>query len=365
MSPRKLGKKLEVGVRSGWPCFLWGPPGCAKTAGVYALRRLPDVAEVIVELVNVRSELDYGGGCVPQTDCLKQVPLEHFARLAERAMADPARLYIVFLDEFNRGRQSTQDACLRMVYERCIGLLEFPANVRFVLAGNPSSTDGTAGEIGTAMGNRACHWTIEYPTGPEWVEDFLRPEAEAGRIQPGVAGLLARYVSSIAPHNIAEEAGDYEGRSPMAFATPRSWHGLALMLGAGADPKDSEYACGLLGPAVGMAFTTWAADQDLPDPETLLSNPDAYVPDKMRVDRVFCTLDAVAAAVLAKRGPEFTARWNAAHRILEKAMAVGKDVIMPTIDRLGLPANRPATGMSKQALALNATLGKVFVEATK
>ncbi|MGH9267373.1 MAG: AAA family ATPase, partial [Acidimicrobiales bacterium] len=63
-------------------------------------------------------------------------------------------------------------------------------------------------------------------------------------------------------------------------------------------------------------------EMDLPDPEEVLADPDAFVLPH-RGDRVYAVVSAVAAAVAAKPTPE---RWLAGWRILGKVGEQAPDV---------------------------------------
>ena len=51
-------------------------------------------------------------------------------------------------------------------------------------------------------------------------------------------------------------------------------------------------------PGTGVEFLTWLAEADLPDPEAVLANPEAFVLPE-RGDRAYAALSSVAAAVAA------------------------------------------------------------------
>jgi hypothetical protein len=61
---------------------------------------------------------------------------------------------------------------------------------------------------------------------------------------------------------------------------------------------------------------------DLPDPEEVLANPDAFVMPE-RGDRAYAALSAVAAAVAADPTEE---RWVTAWKVLARAAEQGADV---------------------------------------
>jgi hypothetical protein len=72
---------------------------------------------------------------------------------------------------------------------------------------------------------------------------------------------------------------------------------------------------GAVGEGAGTEFLAWQAEMDLPDPEEVLADPDAFqLPE--RGDRAYAALASIAAAVAAR--PTFE-RWAAGWRVLGRA----------------------------------------------
>ena len=100
----------------------------------------------------------------------------------------------------------------------------------------------------------------------------------------------------------------------------RLW-GAAGAAGAG-DEARSVLVRGSVGDGAGAEFLTWLLEMDLPDPEEVLADPDAFrLPD--RADRAYAVLAAVTSAVTAHPSPE---RWAAGWRVLGIAAATAPDV---------------------------------------
>ena len=79
---------------------------------------------------------------------------------------------------------------------------------------------------------------------------------------------------------------------------------------------------GAVGEGPGVELLMWHLEMDLPDPEEVLADPDAFeVPT--RGDRAYAVLSAVAAAVAARPTVD---RWLAGWRVLGKAGEKTPDV---------------------------------------
>jgi hypothetical protein len=130
-----------------------------------------------------------------------------------------------------------------------------------------------------------------------------------------------------------------------AFPTPRTWH-YAARLSAYAQALDAPKAVrrllvsGCLGDAVAHEFLSWAAAQDLPDPEVLLADPAAFDFTGLRPDRVYVLLQSVLAAVARETT---AARWVAAVRLCARAGEVaGIDPAVPVVRALLRDGLRPS-----------------------
>ncbi len=83
--------------------------------------------------------------------------------------------------------------------------------------------------------------------------------------------------------------------------TPRGWDYVSHILGQCLLEKESPFAIaemvtGEVGPAATTDFMTYLHETDIPDPEEVLKNPDAYRPSG-RVDVDFIVMTSVVAAV--------------------------------------------------------------------
>jgi hypothetical protein len=80
----------------------------------------------------------------------------------------------------------------------------------------------------------------------------------------------------------------------------------------------AELVVGAVGEAAGYELLSWIRDLDLPDPETLLTDPAAPLPE--RVDRMHAVLGSVVAHVMADGGTESWQRaWTLIGRVANRA----------------------------------------------
>jgi len=79
---------------------------------------------------------------------------------------------------------------------------------------------------------------------------------------------------------------------------------------------------GAVGQGTGIEFLTWLAEADLPDPEVVLADPEAFVLPE-RGDRAFAALSSVAAAVAADPTPD---RWQRGWVVFGRASESALDV---------------------------------------
>jgi hypothetical protein len=148
--------------------------------------------------------------------------------------------------------------------------------------------------------------TPEFPVLPaDWKERYL-PKAKAL-----VAAYIKRFPQRLRmfPKQADKQAGPW--------ASPRSWEMAAKVLAAhwSVDVSPSMAVAGCIGDGPATEFLQFVKALDLPDPETLLKNPENYTLPK-EDDRVYVTLSQVAAVVIAKNTKE---RWHAAWKVLATA----------------------------------------------
>jgi hypothetical protein len=305
---------LALAIAARVPVLVWGAPGTGKTSVIRSIAMANDLpCETVI--ASIREPSDFAGLPIVSRDN-GGAHVDFAPPLWARRLTRAGR-GLLFFDEISTAPPAVQAALLRVVLERTVGDLELPAEVTVVAAANPPEQAAGGWELSAPLANRFCHldWTIDgravasgmaggWPAPP-----VCRPPPGWERRIPvarsWVGGFL-RVRPTLALDLPADPAA--AGR---AWASPRSWDMTATLLAASAaveadDLVRSLLVRGAVGPGPGIEFLTWLVEADLPDPEVVLADPDAFVLPE-RGDRAFAALSAVAAAVAAEPTPE---RWR-------------------------------------------------------
>jgi MoxR domain in the MoxR-vWA-beta-propeller ternary systems len=317
---------LTVAIAARVPVLLWGAPGTGKTS---AIRALADAAGLACETViaSIREPSDFAGLPIVVGQGVRFAPPAWAQRLAAAGRG------LLFLDELSTAPPAVQAALLRVVLERVVGDLDLPADIAVVAAANPPEQAADGWDLSAPLANRLCH--LAWDVNPRVVADGLAggwaapqvPELTGGWEAEEIlarglvaAFLRARPALACAPPTDPASAG-------RGWPSPRTWEMAArLWAAAGAagagDEARSMLVRGSVGDGAGAEFLTWLLEMDLPDPEEVLADPDAFrLPD--RADRAYAVLAAVTSAVTAQPSPE---RWAAGWRVLGIAAATAPDV---------------------------------------
>ncbi|WP_433208290.1 AAA family ATPase [Dactylosporangium sp. CS-047395] len=319
---------LALAVSANLPVLLWGEPGIGKSS---ALQQLADRLEVPMETViaSIHEPSDFAGlpvvGDDPATQGVPMAPPDWAVRLTRSGIG------LVFFDELSSAPPAVQAALLRVVLERRVGSLELPPGVRVVAAANPPNSAADGWHLSPPLANRFVHlhWTHD----PAVVARGLAgtwPTADIPRVDPRkAASALARARGTLSGFLTARPGlthhlpADAEARGG-AWPSPRTWE-MALRLltfGLAGDASKEALATaliGAIGDGAGLEFITYLDELDLPDPNRVLANPDAFaLPD--RGDRQLAFLTAIVSAVQSEPS---RARWEAAWTVLAKAVDAG------------------------------------------
>ncbi|WP_433048927.1 AAA family ATPase [Dactylosporangium sp. CS-033363] len=319
---------LALAVSANLPVLLWGEPGIGKSS---ALQQLADRLEVPMETViaSIHEPSDFAGlpvvGDDPATQGVPMAPPDWAVRLTRGGVG------LVFFDELSSAPPAVQAALLRVVLERRVGSLELPPGIRVVAAANPPASAADGWHLSPPLANRFVHlhWTHD----PAVVARGLAgtwPTADIPRVDPRKgASALARARGTLSGFLTARPGlthhlpADAEARGG-AWPSPRTWE-MALRLltfGLAGDVSREALATaliGAIGDGAGLEFITYLDELDLPDPNRVLANPDAFaLPD--RGDRQLAFLTAIVSAVQSE---PTRARWEAAWTVLAKAVDAG------------------------------------------
>ncbi|MER7934765.1 MULTISPECIES: AAA family ATPase [unclassified Streptomyces] len=319
---------LTLAVAADLPVLLWGEPGIGKTAALTQLAHSLDLPLTTV-IASVHEPSDFSGlpvvGDDPAVQGIPMAPPDWAVRLVRAGRG------LLFLDELSTAPPAVQAALLRLVLERRVGALRLPPGVRIVAAANPRSSAADGWELSPPLANRFVHlqWAHEHEVvvrglGGTW------PRATLPRLDPqrlpaavdfarrAVCGLLATRPTLV--HRLPSG----ETRRGGAWPSPRSWE-MTLRLVAFAHAAGSSrdvlslLVRGTVGDGPGLELLASVDRMELPDPETLLADPDAAdLPE--RGDLRQAVLDGVVAAV--RKRPD-RARWDAAWAVLVRALDTG------------------------------------------
>lgn len=318
---------LALAAFANVPVLLWGEPGIGKSA---ALGRLAAALGVPLETViaSIHEPSDFAGlpvvGADPVGQGVPMAPPDWAVRLHRAGRG------LLFLDELSSAPPAVQAALLRVVLERRVGSLGLPPAVRVAAAANPASQAADGWLLSPPLANRFVHleWThdprvVARGLGGTWPEPAVPtlsgdPAGAVARARGIVSGFLTARPGLVHAMPSDPDAG---GR---AWPSPRSWEMalrlLAFGLATGVAREPLALALvGAVGPGAGTELLGYLERLDLPDPEAVLADPEAFsLPG--RGDQQLAVFTAVVAAV---RDRPTRPRWEAAWAVLAKAAEAG------------------------------------------
>jgi hypothetical protein len=355
--PDALEPVLDAALDTRIPVLIWGPPGVGKSATVQAWAARSGLRCWTV-IASLREPSDFAG--LPVVEGMHET-----AGKAVRSVAfAPPRFAVeaasaggvIFLDELTTCPPAVQAALLRSVVDRAFGDLELdPEHVAIVAAANPAEDAAGGWDLAGPLANRFLHHHFELQPN-RWAEDFPGYWGAPPRIGFGgreldapawatARAVVAGFVRA-RPGLLLNlpEAASLRGQ---AWPSPRSWDYasrlLAKELGRGRRPTDAlPLLAGCVGEGAAVEFAAWCSELDLPDPESLLANPQKYR-HPLRGDHAYAILAAVAQAARGRLTPQ---RWQAAWQIMAAAADSGgadiaavavRDLVRARTPKLPLP----------------------------
>ncbi|MEW1891307.1 MULTISPECIES: AAA family ATPase [unclassified Streptomyces] len=319
---------LALAVTANQPVLLWGEPGIGKSAGLEQLAAGLGL-DLETVIASVHEPSDFAGlpvvGDDPATTGVPMAPPDWAVRLARKGQG------LLFFDELSSAPPAVQAALLRVVLERRVGSLKLPDAVRIVAAANPPSSAADGWHLSPPLANRFVHlhWTHDPRTVARGMAGTW-PEATVPVVDPArTAGAVARARGAVSgfltarPGLVHHLPADAEGRG-RAWPSPRTWDMALRLLAAGyatGTGRDAVAAAltGAVGDGAGIELLSYLENLDLPDPDRVLADPDAFALPE-RGDRQLAFLIAVVAAVQAE---PTRPRWEAGWAVLAKAVAAG------------------------------------------
>ncbi|MDO5503092.1 MAG: AAA family ATPase [Actinomycetia bacterium] len=337
---------LGICVSTRIPVLLWGNPGEGKTAVVEAASSQGWHIETVI--ITHSEPSDFAGLPVVGADGSVTLAPPSWAK----RLADHDGPSIAFFDEFSTASPALQAAALRPLTHYEVGALQLPETVSFVAAANPADVAAAGWELAPPTASRFVHldWGLPYEVYAEGIVTGAWPTMPVHEKPEAYARLLSEELVLVSGYLGVREAQlsripKDPGARGGAFPTPRTWDyaarlsAFARAVGAPAEVRRLLIA-GCIGAATAHEYLRWADNQDLPDPEVLLSAPESAVFTGMRADRVFITLQSILAAVSRE---STVPRWSAAIDLCARAAdQVGVDPAVPAVRTLMRPELRPA-----------------------
>ncbi len=342
------------------PVILWGAPGQGKTQTLNTIAESNGMHLETV-LASIREPSDFAGLPYVVDGRTTLIAPDWAQRIAEHTRSGGSAM--LFFDEISTAPPASQAALLRVALDRVAGDTYLGDEVSIVAAANPPEIAADGWDLAPPMANRFVH--LEWALPAETVRDGFSlswPDVPVPSIDTQQAAaaesdaklLIAAFLTSRPDMvTVMPDASSEAGR---AFPTPRSWEMAATLYGYATAAGVSNTArrmllVGTIGQGAAAEFLAYVADMDLPDPEEVLANPEAFdVPT--RGDRVY----AVGASVLAALQSNTTAdRWRDTGRVIATIAKAQHGDVAVALGRkwMGL---RPGDAVDPDAEAMTALM---------
>jgi hypothetical protein len=330
-----------LSAQTGLPVILKGMPGEAKSSYMSALATATN-RHLEVVIASTRDPSDFGGFPCLENGALHYVAPAWVNRLI-KASAD-GRGGILFFDEISCAAPMCQNALLRVILEKVVGETPLPKDTWIVAAMNPTNVTASGWDLAPPMSNRFVHMNWEVNT-ETWIEGMITgfqtpkierlPENWEDKIAVArctIAAFIKAHPTAL--RNFPKEEGERSG----PWASPRTWDMAARISAAfeAAGYDDLPALSAVVGDAAARTYHQYRKALDLPNPETLLANPEK-VKFPASADKTFAIIMAVTSAVLNKNT---SARYNAAWKILQVAVNDNRADLAASAARV-LAMNKP------------------------
>ncbi|GHV87603.1 hypothetical protein AGMMS50255_8990 [Spirochaetia bacterium] len=183
---------------------------------------------------------------------------------------------MLFLDEASSASPSVQAAAYQLVLDRQLGEARLKKGWRLILAGNRVTDGGVAFRLAMPLANRMLHVQAE-ADHDKWIDWGLTENKETGKpnIQEDVIKFLLFRPALLTNFELALKSKD------MAFATPRSWEMVSIILTTQADAKPdviTTLIAAAVGPGPAAEFAAYRKlHKSLPDIDAVLQGRGAAV----------------------------------------------------------------------------------------
>jgi len=365
---------MFLAPKQALPPVIWGVPGCAKTA---IMKEIAERGSYHLEHVTVsdRNPEDIGGTPMVTGEFMRRYPPDFV--WGAKAANERGQKAVIFVDEMTTAQPPQQAPLMRGFHECKWGDSQLDRGMTAVAgAANPPELAANGSELASALANRCFHiswppfdtsvrtaWKLQ---GESVVDTLPRvdPELFQEKLKLAQAHICAFLTArpSLKNSDPLKAAGQGYGQ----FASDRMWDAFEALYATCMCVKDEEAisgcAEGTLGGGIGLEFSAWLTDMDLPDPEDVLAGKAEIPADKARADRTFAALLALVAAATQQRpAKEYSQRWHKSWEQMDKVMHLGKDIIV--VPGRVLSRNQPSGGLKPEVQKIIAKLTGVVREA--
>ena len=279
--------------------FIHGKPGVGKSAVIFEIAQMRDIAFIDLRLSQLESA-DIRG--IPHVETGSKsskwyppetIPFEAFAELTVPGKHNRGKKFrdggILFLDEFNRARFDVLQAAFELVLDRRVGTNDILDNWYIVAAGNLGEEDNTeVTEMNdAALNNRFAHFTVE----DAGMLDCWVKWAKQNDVHPDVIGFIQTKRSYLYTE---PNEGDY------SFCTPRTWTQFSNILKQNSE-MDPVKVVQLVGKSVinsaALAFTKYLEEKTIVTPDDVVNRYDK-IKDKfktMQRDQIYSVVNEMSA----------------------------------------------------------------------
>lgn len=329
---------ISLCVQARIPVLIWGAPGVGKSSAISSLAKFFSLPIEVV-IASIREPADFGGlPIIDQNTSTTRLASPHWAkRLVDLGKG------ILFLDEITTAPPAVQKALLRVVLEKVVGELVLPDSISIVAAANPPDLASDGYDLTPPMANRFIH--LDWPNDPKhWCKGMrhgwqtpslpLLPDDWEKHIDP-ITTLVTGFIDKL-PFMLYQFPSDISAMG-RAWPSNRSWDMAIKAMAACQSAQISDeimysLVAGCVGEGTAIELSSYLREMNLPDPETLLANPDSLVLNPNRHDIIQATLMSVVSAVLRDMSVE---RYRQALKVISKAATQGVfDIAWPAFSVL-------------------------------
>lgn len=297
MRPLQIAQAIHVCMKINRPMFIWGPPGVGKSDSVKQAGAAAGL-EVCDFRAALRDAVDIMGlpGARIDADGVGSTYYNLPAGLPRGGSG------ILFLDEMNSAPAQTQAALYQLVLDRRVGDYVLPPGWRIVAAGNRQTDRGVVHRMPDPLVDRFFHvdYEVHLDDWCAWAVNRSRPlitpvwdaaEVAASEVRPEVVAFIRFRPGLLHSHDTTRQCH--------AFATPRGWADVSLVLGLNT-AVEAELIRGRVGDGAAsefMAFLKLYRNMISPD-EILRAPRKAAVPDN--VGTLYALAEALARRATAE-----------------------------------------------------------------